>query len=105
MGISHFNIIARLLLTQCCFTSNMYTFVCTYFTLPAPNCTLPVLDNGNVTLQDGSQVTDVVPAGLAVIFRCNIGFTLNGHSELTCDASGKLNGTAPNCTSTYKYSK
>ena len=66
---------------------------------------MPVLDNGNVTLQGGSQVTDIVPVGSAVTFICNIGFTLNGHSELTCDSSGKLNDTAPNCTGMYKYSK
>ena len=64
---------------------------------------MPVFDNGKVTLQDGREVTDVVPAGSAVTFSCNIGFTLYGHSELTCDASGELNDTAPNCTGMFIY--
>ena len=66
---------------------------------------MPMLDNGRITLQDGKEVTDIVPAGSAVTFSCNIGFTLYGHSELTCATSGKLNDTTPNCTGRYEYSK
>ena len=66
---------------------------------------MPVFHNGKITLQDGREVTDVVPAGAAVKFSCNIGFTLYGHGELTCDASGNLNGTAPYCTGMYEHSK
>ena len=66
---------------------------------------MPVLDNGRITLQDGKEVTDVVPAGSAVMFSCNIGFTLYGHRELTCTTSGKLNDTTPNCTGMYENSK
>ena len=79
-------------------------FIYINFTLLAPNCTVP-LPNGHVTLNDGSQVPDVVPAGSEITFICNKGFTLYGHSNFTCDASGKLNDTAPNCTGMNKHSK
>ena len=64
---------------------------------------MPELDNGNVTIQDESQVTDVVPPGSAVYFICNIGFNLYGQRKLTCENSGNLNDKAPNCTGMYKH--
>ena len=80
-------------------------FIYTYFIFSALNCTVPVLHNGKVTLQDGREVTDDVAAGSVVTFRCDIGFTLYGQSELACDSSGKLNDTAPYCTGMYKRNK
>ena len=62
-----------------------------------------MLVNGKVTRPNGKEITDVVPVGLTVTHSCNIGFTLYGQSELTCNSSGQLNGIAPICTGMFNY--
>ena len=84
---------------------------CYLFILPcfeivlAPNCSVPVLENGNVTFSsEYIAETGIVLAGTTVEFRCNWRYRLNGLPTHRCDDSGTWTYiTEPTCTGKCLY--
>ena len=70
----------------------------------APNCTVPILNNGNITWR-GLPVSAVqVPKGSILTYKCDVGFIPN-FAKLICGADGLLDGgiSPPHCSGTYIF--
>ena len=65
----------------------------------AQNCTVPTLSNGNVIWDRKGVIPKVVPKGSTIYIKCNVGYTLNMESALSCEDGGRWNNSQqPTCS-------
>ena len=75
-----------------------------YYYVVAPNCTVPILNNGNITWRGFPLSAAQVPVGSILTYKCDAGFIPN-FVELMCGADGLLDAgnNPPLCSGIYIY--